>query len=460
MTKPKQFDQLEILNDEDRLFKSWGSVEIKDKQGEIIPIDEFKKIMLVMMKRGGVIIDSHSNRPVGNLLNYEFKEKNGKDGLLLTGQVFSDYESDDVVWDNVKSGNYKGMSFGGMNKEKSYNSKENADVLTELSGFEFSLVEEPANPEALMEEVNLVAKSDVKKGPRCMSLLEERGLSKEESHDICYADDIEEGKRESMVKSDINKPEKLDRCVADLMADPDFKPKNSSQTKEQAAFAVCTESLEKSKSDLSKKVLQESYHNSKKGGIKMSENKLEKQNPEETTPMEETQEISLQDVAEQIKILQSQVSELNNKIGSTPGMEKRDEEEEEKEPEEEMEKRDHKDEDKDKDKEKKKANGSIETVTSTDVAQDEEDKPPKTDTATAIKALKKEVISEIKKEFNIKSTPRPTLGEGNTEIIKGGVKKFNPLDIAQGRIKMNMGEIIQKQMEESDNALKQKLGYL
>ena len=69
------FDKFEILNDSDRLFKAWGTVEIKDKDGELLPIDEFKKIMPVIMKRGGVIIDHHSNRVVGKIVNYEFKEK-------------------------------------------------------------------------------------------------------------------------------------------------------------------------------------------------------------------------------------------------------------------------------------------------------------------------------------------------------------------------------------------------
>ena len=36
----------------------------------------------------------------------------------------------------------------------------------------------------------------------------------------------------------ILKGEKLDRCVSDLMSDPNFKPR-SGQTKEEAAFAVC-----------------------------------------------------------------------------------------------------------------------------------------------------------------------------------------------------------------------------
>lgn len=36
-------------------------------------------------------------------------------------------------------------------------------------------------------------------------------------------------------------PEKLERCVKQLMADPKFKPKKKGQSKRSAAYAVCTE---------------------------------------------------------------------------------------------------------------------------------------------------------------------------------------------------------------------------
>ena len=73
--KVGQLDKAEILNDNDRIFKLWGTVEVIDKDGELLPIDEFKKVMPLIMKRGGNLIDSHSNRVIGKILNYEFKKK-------------------------------------------------------------------------------------------------------------------------------------------------------------------------------------------------------------------------------------------------------------------------------------------------------------------------------------------------------------------------------------------------
>ena len=38
-------------------------------------------------------------------------------------------------------------------------------------------------------------------------------------------------------------PKKLEDCVKHLMADPDFKPRKAGQSKESAAYAVCTASI-------------------------------------------------------------------------------------------------------------------------------------------------------------------------------------------------------------------------
>ena len=165
-TKPKQIDQIEILKNDDRIFKAWGTVEVVDKEGDYLPINEFKKIMPTMIKRGGVLMDRHSNKQIGKILNYEFKEKQTKEGLkegvLLTGQIFNDYSLDDMVWDGVKKGIYKGLSFGGLNKKTSEKLEKGGltKVLTDIEGFEFSLVPGMGNQEATMEEINYLAKSD------------------------------------------------------------------------------------------------------------------------------------------------------------------------------------------------------------------------------------------------------------------------------------------------------------
>lgn len=90
----------------DRTFEGWGSVEVKDSQEDIIPIKALEKVMPTYMKRGSPIMFGHSNRHVGKILKYDFRDKqvNGKSipGLWLRGTIFNDYEIDHKAWDALK----------------------------------------------------------------------------------------------------------------------------------------------------------------------------------------------------------------------------------------------------------------------------------------------------------------------------------------------------------------------
>lgn len=207
---PKQIDEVEILNPEDRIFKAWGSVEVRDRENDLLPMDEFKKIMPVIMDRGGILMDQHSNRQVGKLLNYNFKMKQTSEGpklgVYLTGKIFKNYEHDDMVWQGIKAGIYKGLSFGGRNKIKDVVFDKNGltNVLTKLEGFEFSLVPGMGNQEATMEEINYLAKSEIQKPfagfkdfDDCVSKQKADGKSEESAKNIC-----------GRIKSDVEKIEK------------------------------------------------------------------------------------------------------------------------------------------------------------------------------------------------------------------------------------------------------------
>ena len=166
-----QISEMEIQNDEDRIFKSWGSVEVRDKEGDLIPMNEFRKVMNTLMSRGGIITDQHSNRVVAKILNYEFKDKEtlegSREGIMITGMVFKDYDLDDLVWEGIKKGIYQGLSFGGRNKEASVKYEKGGDltqVLKQLEGYEFGLVPSMGNQEATMDSINYLAKSEVQKG--------------------------------------------------------------------------------------------------------------------------------------------------------------------------------------------------------------------------------------------------------------------------------------------------------
>ena len=150
------------INKERRTFSGFSSVEIIDRQGDFLPISEFEKVMPILMKRGALIMDSHSNHPVGKIISYEFKDTdNNEKGLYLTAEIFSDYPTDNEIWEQIKNGELSGFSLGGKAGTKTptctnigcYN------ILGDIEAWEFSVVSRPANQSATIKEVNKLAKT-------------------------------------------------------------------------------------------------------------------------------------------------------------------------------------------------------------------------------------------------------------------------------------------------------------
>jgi hypothetical protein len=155
----KSFGFEGIHDDDMRKFSCWGSVEVVDRQKEIIPIDEVYKIMDIWMDRGSPIMFNHSNRQVGKGLNWRPADKNGKPGVLITGLIFKHYKEDDDIWEGIKNKNFEGLSIGGKSllKEKDNNG---VTHLKNLIGYEFSVAPRIGNQEATFTEVNTLAKSE------------------------------------------------------------------------------------------------------------------------------------------------------------------------------------------------------------------------------------------------------------------------------------------------------------
>ena len=67
-----RLDPIEVIkaDEGDRTFEGWGSVEVVDKQGEKLPIDDIMKTMPVYIRRGGVLHDMHTNKHVGSVVKY------------------------------------------------------------------------------------------------------------------------------------------------------------------------------------------------------------------------------------------------------------------------------------------------------------------------------------------------------------------------------------------------------
>ena len=160
--------------DENRFFEGYLTVEMKDKQGEITVVDELYKVLPIWIDRGAPITDTHSNRVIGKGIN--FAKTTVEDGgvtypaIKITGKIHKNYELDTDIWEKIKSGEYKGLSFGGATKAnrvpKVMKDGDVAYALTDLEHYEVAVCKDPAVPLALITEFNSVAKAMVDSEPR------------------------------------------------------------------------------------------------------------------------------------------------------------------------------------------------------------------------------------------------------------------------------------------------------
>lgn len=161
MEELKKIDILGSSND--RLIAGWASVEVVDRQGQIVPIDELNKALLRYSIRGAPLNYGHKNHQVGRVINWYIMKhpKTGKWGVYIIGYIFSGEKIYDVVWEAIKDGTLTGFSIAGIANRKEYDIVDgrSVEVLRDITITEISVVEKPANPEALIEEINKFAKS-------------------------------------------------------------------------------------------------------------------------------------------------------------------------------------------------------------------------------------------------------------------------------------------------------------
>ena len=160
--------------DENRFFEGYLTVEMKDKQGEITVVDELYKVLPIWVDRGAPITDTHSNRVIGKGINFAKTtvEEGGVSypAIKITGKIHKNYELDTDIWEKIKSGEYKGLSFGGATKAnrvpRVMKDGEVVYALTDLEHYEVAVCKDPAVPLALITDYNTLAKATIPSEPR------------------------------------------------------------------------------------------------------------------------------------------------------------------------------------------------------------------------------------------------------------------------------------------------------
>ena len=159
---------------ENRFFEGYLTVEMKDKQGEITMVDELYKVLPIWMDRGAPITDTHSNRVIGKGINFA-KSSVESEGVTypaikITGKIHKNYELDTDIWDKIRTGEYRGLSFGGATKaDRTPKVMKDGDIayaLTDLEHYEVAVCKDPAVPLAIITDYNPLANATVPSEPR------------------------------------------------------------------------------------------------------------------------------------------------------------------------------------------------------------------------------------------------------------------------------------------------------
>lgn len=156
--------EIEIQDMDERLIKGWASVNVKDVQGDNIPIEVMKRAFLrYMMIVGGLLMFKHSNHPIGKIVwwGVKFNPEAGKYGIQVIAQLHSGYRLHDIVWEGVKQKIIKGFSLGAFVPDPEINTiiKDGQRIPTIVEMDELSPVFSPANPYATLDEFAEMAKS-------------------------------------------------------------------------------------------------------------------------------------------------------------------------------------------------------------------------------------------------------------------------------------------------------------
>jgi phage head maturation protease len=124
------------VNEEQHMVFGYASTEKRDVQGEIVRLDAIERALPDYMRFAN-IREMHQPSAVGIA-----KEANvDRKGLYVGAHVV-----DDRAWTKCKAGVYKGFSIGGKVTARDPDDK---SVITGLNLTEISLVDRPANPEAI-----------------------------------------------------------------------------------------------------------------------------------------------------------------------------------------------------------------------------------------------------------------------------------------------------------------------
>ena len=133
-----------------RIFEGWGSVELRDSDGELIPMDVLEENMPTLEERDIPITLNHTDTIVGRLLDYEFKfnDEKGAKGIWLKFEIYDNYPVDEETGDGIENGTLPELSIGGQ-----YELSENGTA-TWIAPMTWAVTQKGASQGAKIEKVD------------------------------------------------------------------------------------------------------------------------------------------------------------------------------------------------------------------------------------------------------------------------------------------------------------------
>jgi HK97 family phage prohead protease len=152
---------LVLRDDKKRLVEGFANVSVLDRQGDVVPAEAMSAAMIDYMAKGGIILLSHENKPVGKVLQWDVqKTDSGAEGIHIIAEIHADSGIGDAAWKMLKEKTLTGFSIGGVAKKIQEIRAKGATggVARQLSNIELneiSLVQIPANQMSTVENLSL-----------------------------------------------------------------------------------------------------------------------------------------------------------------------------------------------------------------------------------------------------------------------------------------------------------------
>lgn len=171
MSDLKRYFEINKVDADQRMVWGYASTEAKDVQDETVTKDAMEGAWADYMQFANVR-EMHQPSAVGIVKEYEFRDT----GIFIGAHIV-----DDVAWNKVTAGVYKGFSIGGKKLPGGYDAV--TKTISKLRLTEISLVDRPANPEALIEmfkadaEIETMNQTELSAADQLRALVEKGGIT-------------------------------------------------------------------------------------------------------------------------------------------------------------------------------------------------------------------------------------------------------------------------------------------